>query len=139
MPSGKNILDGGHVLFTHLEDNIYAGVGILLHAEHACKSNRIHCISGRVLALDFMVGLSKVRAVAVYAPHRGYDWKHFEETFEQLRCVLDQAQKLKRKLIIGGDFNLQLGVGVRGEEFQNVVDGFGLATTNESDTPWENQ
>ena len=33
-PSGKHISDGGHVLFTHLEDNMYAGVGILLHAKH---------------------------------------------------------------------------------------------------------
>ena len=30
-------------------------------------------------------------------------------------------------------------MGVRGEEFQNVVDGFGLVTTNESNTPWEDQ
>ena len=65
--------------------------------------------------------------------------EHFEQTFEQLRCVLDQGQKLNRKLFVGGDFNLQLGVGVRGEEFQNVVEGFGLLTTNASDTPWENQ
>ena len=86
-----------------------------------------------------MVGPSKVRAVAMYAPHCGYDWEHFERTCEQLLCVLDQAQKLKRKLIVGGDFNLQLGVGVRGDEFQNIVDGVGLLTTNESDTPWENQ
>ena len=83
-PSGKHILDGGHILCTHLGENKYAGVGILLHAKHVRDGNRIHCISGRVLALDFMAGPSRVRAVAVYAPHAGYDWFHFEETLEQL-------------------------------------------------------
>ena len=77
-----------------------------------------------------MIVPSKIRTAAVYAPHRGYDWEHFERTFEQLRCVLDQAQTLKRTLIIGGDFDLQVDVGVRREEFQNIVDAFGLATTN---------
>ena len=94
MPNGKHILDGGHVLFTHLEDNVYASVGILLHAKHVRKSNKVHCVSGKVLALDIIVGTMKIRVVSVYAPHLGYGWEHFEQTFDQLRCVLDQAKKL---------------------------------------------
>ena len=86
-----------------------------------------------------MVGPSKFRAVAIDAPHRGYDWQYFEATFEQLRCVLDEAQKLHQKQIVGGDFNLQIDIRTRGEEFQHVVDVFGLLTTNLSDTPWDNQ
>ena len=48
-PSGKVILDGGHVLYSNIgTDNAYAGVAILLHAKHCKKNTCVHMISGRV-------------------------------------------------------------------------------------------
>ena len=104
-PQGKYILDGGHVLFTALSENAFSGTGILLHAKHVRKSNKIHCIDDRVLALDFMAYGTKIRAVAVYAPHAGYFAEDFEETFDQLRYTLQCGRNLKRRLVVGGDFN----------------------------------
>ena len=78
-PSETYILDGGHVLYTALDDNKFGGVAILLHAKHVRKSNKIHEVSGRILALDFMVNKIKVRAVAVYLPYMGYTVSEFDE------------------------------------------------------------
>ena len=46
--SGILTLDGDHVLYTHIDDNAFAGVGILLHAKHIRKNIQVHAISGRV-------------------------------------------------------------------------------------------
>ena len=103
--SGKQTLDGGHVLYTHLCDNYSAGVGILVHEKHVKSSQRVHVISDRVLALDIVVNKISIRVVAVYMPHCGYSVEHFEDTFDQLRYVLDQATYQKRRIILGGNFN----------------------------------
>ena len=124
--SGQQILDGGHMLYTRLEDNQFAGVGILLHSKHVKKSNRIHVFSGRVLALDVCIGGSTIRAVAVYLPHCGYDVQVFDEAYEQIRCAVDQGRKKHRKIILGGDFNTQANIGYRGMQLQSPIDYFGL-------------
>ena len=54
----------------------------------------MHPISDRILALDLVVNHIKIRAIPIYMPHCGYSVEHFEETFDQLRCVLDQAVHL---------------------------------------------
>ena len=99
--SGTVALDGGHVLYSHIDGNAFAGVGILLHAKHIRKNIQIHAISGRVLALEIMVQKIKMTAVAVYMPHCGYDFNVFEETYNQLRCVLGQANRTKTSSYFG--------------------------------------
>ena len=75
--SSKQVLDDGHVLFTHLENNKSAGVGILLHSKHVKKSNRVRIVSDRVLALDVCVNAVRMTFVAVYMPHCGYSVECF--------------------------------------------------------------
>ena len=94
-PSQILTLEGGHLLYTELDGNKFAGVGILLHAKHVRKTNRICAVGGRVLALDFMVNKIKIRAVAVYLPHMGYPVSEFDETFDQLRCVIDEGRRCR--------------------------------------------
>ena len=137
-PSGTYILDGGHVLFTALSENSSSGTGILLHTEHVKKSNKLHYISDRVLALDFMAYGIKIRAIAVYAPHAGYPVEDFDTTFDQLRCVLQEGRNLKRRLVVGGDFNSRLNVGVRGAALENLSNTFGLQITNNCVNDCEN-
>ena len=76
------ILEGGHALYTHIGDNVFAGVGILLHERHVKQNNRISNISGRVLALDFVLYGKRVRSIAVYVPHCGYNVQQLVETYE---------------------------------------------------------
>ena len=55
MQSGQQILNGGHELYTSLDDNQFVGVGILIHAKHIKKNIRVHIISGRVLGPDVCI------------------------------------------------------------------------------------
>ena len=112
--TGKSTLNGGHVLYTSIDTNRHAGVGILLHSKHVKSNNKPHMISGRIMALDLTVNEIKIRAVAVYMPHCGYTQDEFDETYDQLRCISGKAQTQRRRLIIGGDFNSQINVGYRG-------------------------
>lgn len=137
--TGKYVLDGGHVLFTALSDNTFSGTGILLNKTHVRKSNKIHCIIDRVLALDFMAYGTKIRVVAVYVPHAGYSVEDFDETFDQLRYTLQIGRNLKRRLVVGGDFNCQLNVGTRGDALDNLISCFGLQISNDSMNDCENQ
>ena len=138
-PSGKQVLEGGHVLYTHLDTNMFAGVGILLHSKHVKKSNRIRKVSDRVLGLDVIVNAIKITVVAVYMPHCGYSVECFEDTYEQLRCILQQVTNMRRRLVIGGDFNTQVNVGSRGLALQNLVEAFSLRIANHSDADWDKQ
>ena len=72
-PSGTYYLDGGHILYTVLLDDDLLGAGIFLHAKHVRSSNVVHRVCSRVLGLDLRVDGIKIRAVAVYVPHYGYD------------------------------------------------------------------
>ena len=92
-PSGTYCLDGGHILYTVLLDGDFLGAGILLHCKHVKASNVVHRVSSRVLGLDFRVNGTKLRAMAVYVPHCGYDIEHFNETFDQLRCFASVGRR----------------------------------------------
>ena len=126
------ILDGGHALYTSISDNACAGVGILLHERHVKQHNRILNVSGRVLALDFVANGKRVRSIAVYVPHCGYSVQDLEEVYEQLWCTISEARRLKRSVIIGGDFNTQLFVGQRGILIKQLSEEFGLRISNDN-------
>ena len=137
-PTGKYVLSGGHVLFTALLDNAFLGTGILLNEKYVRKSNKIHCITDRVLVLDFMAYGTKIRAVAVCVLHAGYPVEDFEATFDQLQNTLQNGRNLKRRLVVGGDFNCQLNVGMRGAALDNLINSFGLQISNDSTNDWDN-
>ena len=134
-PTQKSTLDGGHLLYTSLRANIFSGTGILLHAKHVRTSNVVHDISDRVLGLDFIVNNIKVRAVAVYLPHMGYPQEDYDVAVEQIKCVLGEARQKQRRIILGGDFNSQLGVGIRGETLHELQNSFALIVANANDDP----
>ena len=50
-----------------------------------------------------------------------------------------QAQTQHRRLIIGGDFNTQLGIGIRGDMLNQIQSGYSIKCANNSDIPWEHQ
>ena len=94
------------------------------------KNNRILNISGRVLALDFVLYGKRVRSIAVYVPHCGYSVQDLEQTYEQLRYAISDARRLHRAVIIGGDFNTVLSIGFRGILIKQLSEEFGLRITN---------
>lgn len=55
----------------------------------------------------------------IFATHGVFQFL-LEEIHDQLRHVLDTAKRNGVKIIVGGDFNTQLGLGHRGDTLQNL-------------------
>lgn len=122
------------------ESNAYAGVAILLHAKHVKKHTRVHVISGRVIGIDFKMHGRNYCAISTYIPHCGYCREDFDETYNQLRCIVTKAYRSCKRIIVGGDFNTQFGIGSRGFALEQFAEEFDLCITNarspEIDTDW---
>ena len=129
-------LDDGvqsHVCFGIGKTTRAAGVAILMHARHKKWAKRKVVLSERVLYVDVQIGKIKIRIIAAYAPHAGYSEQDFTNFFEQLHSALHGAYKDGCGVILGGDLNLQIDVGKRGEQFASLCSGFGLIITNDDD------
>ena len=74
----------------------------------------------------------------MYVPHAGCIVQNFDDTIDQLRYVLQQGRNLKRRLVVGGDFNSQVNVGIRGAALESLSNAFGLNITNDGINEWEN-
>ena len=107
-----------------------AGVAVLLHERHAKNVANAKVISDRVMYMDFTNGGRKLRAIAVSAPHEVYNDDDFNAFFEQLHVVILGACKEGRQTILGGDFNLQLQVGNRGDQIDALANAFWFTIAN---------
>ena len=110
-------LDGGHVLYTTDEPSFSSGVAILLHQRHVHHVKKVQQLSLRVMYLDLLCGTGLFRIVVGYAPHAGYPNVDLDFFYDQLRVCLEEAWRMGHTIIVGGDFNTQVGVGIRGFTF----------------------
>ena len=83
--------------------------------------------------MDFTVGGKKLRSIALYANHPGYSADDFNAFFEQVHVAILGACKNGRQTILGGDFNLQLWVGNRGDQIEALANTFGLTIANDDE------
>ena len=106
-----------------------------------CKAHyEITYKSDRAMAVDLDIEGRKIRIIAAYVPHGGYGWTDFEDTMEEISELVLDAQRYGRKVIIGGDFNLSLHTGHRGnfmttfcaEHSLVISNGTGPADTSEN-------
>ena len=49
--------------------------------------------------------------------HAGYPKVDLDFFYDQLRVCLEEAWRMGHTIIVGGDFNTQVGVGIRGFTF----------------------
>ena len=122
-----------HICFGSGTETFSAGVAILLHERHAKNVANAKVISDRVMYVDFTVGGKKLRSIAAYAPHAGYSADDFDAFFEQVHVAILGACKDGRQTIVGGDFNLQLQVGNRGEQIDALAKAFGFTIANDDE------
>ena len=78
------LLTGEHRLITCLMEDIYAGVGILIHKRWCTHIISIGKISGRLMYVDIKVDVATFRFIAIYVPHAGYSNQEFHDCL--LRC-----------------------------------------------------
>ena len=117
---GRCVLDGGHVLYTSEIATQAAGVAILLHRKHVHRVGQVTSLNERLMFLDLHYGRRCVRFISLYMPHAGYSLEDLRIVYDMLHVVLDEAERLHYKIIVGGDFNTELHVGHRG----NFLDEF---------------
>ena len=91
-------------------------------------------INGRVIGIDYKMYGRSYCAIATYVPHCGYSNADFDETYNQLRCIASKAYRSCKRIIIGGDFNTQFDIGIRGVALRQFAKEFGLCITNTTDS-----
>ena len=133
------ILDGGHRLISGLGDVRHLGSAVSLHADLADKVSQIRLQSGRITAVDVDERLGhNFRIISVYAPHLGYGEASLQLLYTTLSGLAEEARSAGKRVIIGGDFNTQLIVGVRSESMGNFASEHHLSITADGvDLPWD--
>jgi len=82
------------------------------------------------LEVDILIGKRVFAFVAVYMPHAGYHIDILNSTYDLLMHTSTAATRRGNALIVGGDFNAQLGTGSRGAQLENFAGAFGLSIAN---------
>ena len=77
-----------------------------------------------------MTGAGLVRFVAVYTPHAGHSHEDLDTFYAGLNLCLEDALRNNLSISVGGDFNTQLGQGIRGDMLENLCCNFNLAVAN---------
>ena len=128
---GNIVLGGGHHMFASSEPTVAAGVAILVHCKHVRNVKFSQAPSSWICFVDMMMSAGVTRFVATYTPHMGYSNHDLYRYYDQLAWVLDDARRQGRTIVLGGDFNTQLNVGIRGDFLADLAKNFDLQITND--------
>ena len=121
---------GGHRLLSSLCDQPYAGVALLIHARWTDCIVGYKRFSSRVIYADLKIERHMYRFVGTYLPHAGYKFEEFTSCLQDLRTIVMDAQSKSMRIIMGGDFNAEIGRGLRGATLMNFVCELGLNLCN---------
>ena len=76
---------------------------------------RVVRVSDRMVFIDIRIAVCTYRFISVYFPHVGYSIEDYEICFNDLRTNVIMGQRLGMKCMVGGDFNIELNRGWRGD------------------------
>ena len=123
-------LVGDHRLYTCLKDARGSGTGILIHSKHVGNIRQHHFVSDRVIAVDIRMRHRTIRFIAAYAPHAGYKIEDLQSFYDSLCFITSDARAKGYISILGGDFNTQLDVGLRGSLLNEYANAYDLSIAN---------
>jgi len=72
-------------------------------------------------------------SICLRMPHIGYPYHDFQEVYDQLYLILDGARCAGKQIVLGGNLNTKLHVGIRGEAVTIFSTNFELQIANEDD------
>ena len=99
----------GHIIiFTEKFENQH-GVAIVVNKKWKHKINWKGYISERAIATSITVNTQRITLMSVYMPHSGYADHHVEKAYNMIEKIIKPT---RHTLIIGGDFNAELGPGI---------------------------
>ena len=127
-------LDGGYRFVTSTQPTHAAGVAILLHQRHSANIKATHSASDTLLFADVSTDRGMACFIAAYVPHGGYSQEDLDDFYGLFHFTLDDANKKCYLIIIGCDFNTQLGIGVRRSDMlTEIATSFGLVIANDDE------
>ena len=85
------------------------GVAILLHRRWAWAVSQVKPISPRLMFVDIRVRRHKIRLISVYMPHVGYGNDAVDDVYKAMEHSVNGARSERRLVIIGGDWNAEVG------------------------------
>ena len=96
----------GHIMVESGQFINKHGVAILLNKRWKNQINWVQCESERVVAMSISVNKQPIVLMSVCMPHSGYADHHVEKVYKTITKIIE---KDKSMMIIGGDFNAELG------------------------------
>ena len=105
------------------------GIGFLVNAEWSSCINNFVPVNERVAYLRITKQNVKLMVIGVYFPHTGYADDRVQELYDTLATIIDEAQTRKDHVIIGGDFNAEIGAHSEQDDTK-YVGHFSIGVTN---------
>ncbi|XP_047270291.1 craniofacial development protein 2-like [Capsicum annuum] len=103
-------------------------VGILVDKELRKQVVEVKIVSDRLMSIKLVIGGSTVNVISAYAPQVGLDNEEKRDFWEGLDKVVSSITS-SEKLVMGGDFNGNIGSLLRG--YDDVHGSFGFGERNE--------
>ena len=126
-------MEGGHRLVCSNDASTRSpasGVVILVKRQWTSGIKKVICLNDRVMALDLIISQKTIRLISVYLPHNGYERKYFQDIFTDIEILVTDAIDKGYQIILGGDFNLSLDRGYRGQVMEEFRSAFSLDIAN---------
>ena len=105
------------------------GVGFLVNEEWSSYISDFAPINERVAYLRIVKNNVKLTIIGVYFPHTGYADDTVQEMYDILATIIDEAQRRKDHIIVGGDFNAEIGAHSEQDDAK-YVGQFSMGETN---------
>ncbi|KAI5102778.1 hypothetical protein C0J45_8130 [Silurus meridionalis] len=117
-------IGGGFKLFYHGVDGKRNGVGVILKEEYSKSVVEVKKVSDRVMIVKVKVEGMMINVISAHAPQVGCEMEEKERFWSELDEVVDG----KERLVIGADFDGNVGKGNRGDE--EVMGRYGFKERN---------
>ena len=122
-------MTSGHLFCGSGSSSGTRGVAIIMHKRWAKYLKQFTCVDDRVAFIDVTVHGKSYRLAAVYFPHSGYADKHIQRMYTILSELHLDATNEQSDIIIGGDYNAEVGSRDDGDN-NHIIGKHGLNETN---------
>ena len=122
-------MHGGHIFMGSGYDLPTRGVAIILHQKWKPYVKQFHPVNERIAYVDIARKKFRIRIVAAYFPHSGYEDEHIENMYEILGNIRIEAKQKGLQFVMGADCNAQVGVAQEDDD-PRVIGQFGMRDAN---------
>ena len=120
---------GGRIFLSGGASRQGVGIGISARLWRLIKDVSFHAYSSRVCLLNFSICDLKFSMLSVYFPTSWDDDAEIEAMYEILQLILNDVRRSGARIVIGGDFNANVG-SVQWSDEQDVVGQWGSGLRN---------